>query len=80
MLISIAAGAVCAPLNPSFTADEWQRYLVELRAAALLTGPDVASAIRAAALGLGIPVLDLMPSPDAGPGLFRVTGSKGRRI
>ena len=24
-IVSVAAGAVCAPLNPSFTADEWQR-------------------------------------------------------
>src|SRR5215472_9660809 len=25
-MIAVAAGAVCVPLNPGFTADEWQRY------------------------------------------------------
>ncbi|HXW49631.1 MAG TPA: AMP-binding protein [Xanthobacteraceae bacterium] len=75
-IISVAAGAVCAPLNPSFTADEWRRYLAELRAAALLTHPAVGSASRTAASGLGIPVLDLMPQPGA----FTVTGPARPRI
>ena len=25
-IIAVAAGAVCVPLNPGFTADEWHRY------------------------------------------------------
>jgi acyl-coenzyme A synthetase/AMP-(fatty) acid ligase len=44
MMISVAAGAVCVPLNPGFTADEWQRYFAELGVAALLTRPDIDSA------------------------------------
>jgi acyl-CoA synthetase (AMP-forming)/AMP-acid ligase II/acyl carrier protein len=72
-IISVAAAAVCAPLNPSFTTDEWQRYLIELRATALLTRAD-GSVGRAAALALGIPVLDLSPSPLAMPAPFTVTG------
>jgi hypothetical protein len=32
------------PLNPGFTADEWQRYFAELGVAALLTRPDIDSA------------------------------------
>ena len=78
-IISVAAGAVCAPLNPSFTADEWRRYLIELKTAALLTRPDVGSASRAAALALGITVLDLMPPPRAFSS-FSVTGPRRRRI
>ena len=31
-MIAVAAGAVCVPLNPGFTADECQRYFGELRA------------------------------------------------
>jgi acyl-CoA synthetase (AMP-forming)/AMP-acid ligase II/acyl carrier protein len=77
-IISVAACAVCAPLNPSFTLDEAQRYLVELRAAALLTRTDMGSASRAAALALGIPVLD--PSVRAAPDLFAVTGPARGRI
>ena len=38
-IILVASGAVCASLNPSFMADEWRRYLAELRVAALLGQP-----------------------------------------
>ncbi len=71
-LISVAAGAVCAPLNPSFTADEWRRYFVELRIAALVTRPDINSASRAVACELGISVFDL--SIRTAPGLLSTTG------
>jgi acyl-CoA synthetase (AMP-forming)/AMP-acid ligase II/acyl carrier protein len=64
-MLSVAAGAVCVPLNPDFTADEWQRYFGELRLAALLTRADMDSASRAAALALEIPVLDLAMLPGA---------------
>ena len=36
-MVAVAAGAVCVPLNPGFTDDEYQRYFGELRLAALLT-------------------------------------------
>ena len=72
-IISVAAGAVCTPLNPGFTADELQRYLVELKVSALLTGSGVGFASRAAARALGIPVLDLSARAKA-PGLFSIAG------
>ncbi len=78
-IISVAAGAVCAPLNPGLTADELQRYFVELRVSALLTRSDVGSASRAAARALGIPVLDLSARAPA-PGLFSIAGPAKRRI
>jgi acyl-CoA synthetase (AMP-forming)/AMP-acid ligase II/acyl carrier protein/NRPS condensation-like uncharacterized protein len=78
-IVSVASGAVCAPLNPSFTADEWQRYFDELRIAALVTRPDIDSAGRAVALARGIPVLDLSPPPRAAPGLFGITVPATRR-
>jgi acyl-CoA synthetase (AMP-forming)/AMP-acid ligase II/acyl carrier protein len=79
-LISVAAGAVCVPLNPGFTADEWHRYFGELRVAALLTRPDIDSASRGVALALDIPVVDLSTAPRGGPGPFRITGPTMRRI
>src|SRR6185295_18383832 len=45
-IIAVATGAVCVPLYPGFTADEWLRYLRELRAAALVTIPDLDSESR----------------------------------
>jgi acyl-CoA synthetase (AMP-forming)/AMP-acid ligase II/acyl carrier protein len=79
-MISVAAGAVCVPLNPGFTADEWQRYFSELRVAALLTRPDIESASRRVALSLDIPVIDLPKSSDNEPGPFNVTGPMQRKI
>src|SRR5262245_10076466 len=46
-IVAMACGAVCVPLNPGYTADEWQRYFGDLQITALLTGPDVNSPSRA---------------------------------
>jgi len=70
--IAVAAGAVCVPLHPGFAADEWRRYFADLRVAGLLTRADVDSASRSVAYSLGIPVIDLAPLPDQGPGAFRL--------
>ena len=77
--IAVAAGAVCVPLNPSFTADEWQRYFGDLQVAALLTRADLDSASRGVAHNLDIPVIDLSPRPSEGPGAFNLLGSGTRR-
>ena len=78
-IIAVAAGAVCVPLNPGFTADEWQRYFGDLRVAALLTRADMDSASRGVAHTLGIPVIDLSPRPGEGPGAFSLVGSATAR-
>jgi acyl-CoA synthetase (AMP-forming)/AMP-acid ligase II/acyl carrier protein len=77
--ISVAAGAVCTPLNPGFTADEVQRYLVELKVSALLTGSGAGFASRTAARALGIPVLDLSARAKA-PGFFSIARPTAERV
>ena len=77
--IAVAIAAVCVPLNPSFTADEWQRYFGELQVTALLTRADMDLASRGVAHTLGIPVIDLSPRPSQGPGAFSLLGSGTRR-
>jgi amino acid adenylation domain-containing protein len=77
--IAVAAGAVCVPLHPGFTAEEWQRYFCDLRVAALLTCADMNSASRGVAYSLGISVIDLSPRPSEGPGAFGLVGSATRR-
>ncbi len=79
-MIGVAAGAVCVPLNPGFTADEWQRYLGDLRVSALLTRADMDSASRGVARTLGLPVIDLSPRPDEGPCAFNLVGPGTGRI
>ena len=60
-ILAVATVAICVPLNPNFTADEWYRYFGDLQVAALLTRADIASASRAAARALEIPIIDLRP-------------------
>ena len=73
-MITVAAGAVCVPLNPGFTDDEYQRYFGELHLAALLTRADLKSASRHAARIMGIPVIDLSTRPSEGAGAFSIVG------
>jgi amino acid adenylation domain-containing protein len=58
-MLGVAAGAVCVPLDPAFTPDEWRRCLIDLRLAALLTKSDMDIAGRAVARSLGIPIIEL---------------------
>src|SRR5580704_8312206 len=46
VMVAVATGAVCVPLNPDFTADELQRYFSDLKIAALLTRADMNSVSR----------------------------------
>lgn len=78
-VLAVAAGAVCVPLNPGFTADEWHFYFGDLRVAALLTRPDMDAACRGVAHTLGLPVIDLSPGPNERPGGFSMVGPPTRR-
>lgn len=77
--LAVASAAVCAPLNPSFAADEWHRYFGDLQVAALLTRRHMQSASRGVAHALGIPVFDLLPRRDEGLGAFSLQASGPRR-
>jgi acyl-CoA synthetase (AMP-forming)/AMP-acid ligase II/acyl carrier protein len=73
-IIAVAVGAVCVPLNPGFTADEYRRYFAELGLVALLTRPDVNSASRDVAQILGIPVIELWTGRRETAGVSRKKG------
>ncbi|WOH63594.1 AMP-binding protein [Bradyrhizobium sp. BWA-3-5] len=78
-MIALAAGAVCVPLNPGFTYDEYQRYFGELRLAALLTNAHSNSPSRRAAQASGIPVIEVVPRLHEGAGAFSIVGQASRR-
>jgi oxalate---CoA ligase len=68
--VCIAAGATAAPLNPTYRHDEYQFYLSDLRAKALVVEAGVDSPARLAAREQSIPILELHPRREKGAGWF----------
>jgi acyl-CoA synthetase (AMP-forming)/AMP-acid ligase II len=64
--IAIGAGATTAPLNPAYRADEFNFYLTDLKAKALVVQKGVATEARDVAAKLGVAVLELVPGENAG--------------
>ena len=75
--VSVAAGATCAPLNPAYRANEFEFYLSDLRAKALIIQTGIDSAAVSVAQVRGIPIIELSPLIGAGTGTFTLRG--GRR-
>ena len=74
-ILMVAAGSVCVPLNPGYTAREWQHHFQDLQISALLTCAGAASASRDAATAFSIPIIDLVPQPSEGSSAFRLLGA-----
>jgi oxalate---CoA ligase len=64
--ISAACGVATAPLNPSYRADEFEFYLSDLNAKALVVEHDSQSPAIAVAEKLGVRILDLHAGTAAG--------------
>jgi acyl-CoA synthetase (AMP-forming)/AMP-acid ligase II/acetyltransferase-like isoleucine patch superfamily enzyme/acyl carrier protein len=74
--IGVVAGATCAPLNPAYRTNEFDFYLSDLNAKALLIGSEMDSPVREVAGKAHIPIIELTPTPDVEAGLFELTGKK----
>ena len=74
--LAVAAGAVSAPLNPAYRAHEFDFYLTDLQAKALVIQSDMDSPARAVAHAHGLPVLELSPCLEAEAGFFTLRGEK----
>ncbi|MBW8268919.1 acyl--CoA ligase [Caldovatus aquaticus] len=74
--VAIACGATTAPLNPAYRDEEFEFYLSDLGARALVIAQGMESPARAVAKRLGVPVLDLVPGAEAGS--FALEGATGR--
>lgn len=72
--VAIAAGFVTAPLNPAYREEEFDFYLSDLKAAALVIQKGMESPSRAVAARRGVPVIELEPALDGPAGLFRLSG------
>ena len=68
--LSVASAATSAPLNPAYRRDEFDFYLSDLEASALIVQQGVDSPARDAAAGRGIPIIELVPDAGAAAGTF----------
>ena len=75
--VAIAAGATTAPLNPGYTAGEFEFYLQDLAARLLVVEAGSTSPAVAVARKLGIPIAEPVVSPGAADRQLRITNSAG---
>ncbi len=64
--IAIAAGATTAPLNPAYKAEEFDFYLGDLGARALVVAQGWDTPARAVAVARGVPIIELVTGEIAG--------------
>jgi len=78
--MSIASGATSAPLNAGYRADEFEFYLEDLKAKALVVKAGSASPAIAVAKKLGITIIELHPTPECGAGTFTLSLSSQKKM
>ena len=74
--LAAMTGAVCAPLNPACSAQEFEQYTTDVGARALIVAAGMPSPARDLARLRGLPVLELAPVVDAEAGAFTLTGGE----
>jgi acyl-CoA synthetase (AMP-forming)/AMP-acid ligase II len=76
--LTIAACAVCVPINPAYGAEELDRYFADLRPRALITQAGIDSPARRVARARAVQVVELLVEPNAEAGIFILAGERGR--
>ena len=72
--VAVASGCTAAPLNMAYRAEEFEFYLKDLNAKALIVAQGSGTPARAVAELMGIAVFELVPSQAIGAGSFHLTG------
>jgi acyl-CoA synthetase (AMP-forming)/AMP-acid ligase II len=75
--VAIAAGATSAPLNPAYRADEFEFYLSDLNAKALVVERGSSSPALGVAAKLKVPVLELVRAAADPAGVFELVPAAG---
>ena len=70
--MACASGVASAPLNPAYRADEFQFYLSDLNAKALIVEQGSTSPAIEVATRMGLRLIDLIAQPELGAGSFRL--------
>jgi acyl-CoA synthetase (AMP-forming)/AMP-acid ligase II len=78
--IACASGVTSAPLNPAYRADEFEFYLSDLNAKALIVEAGSTSPAVEVARKLGVRIVELVPQPDAGAGAFTLSLAPGPAV
>jgi acyl-CoA synthetase (AMP-forming)/AMP-acid ligase II len=73
--LCVASTATSAPLNPAYKQDEFEFYLEDLKAKALIVEEGSESPALRAAEKLGVALLTLIPEREVGAGAFELSGS-----
>jgi acyl-CoA synthetase (AMP-forming)/AMP-acid ligase II len=76
--MACARGVASAPLNPAYRADEFQFYLSDLNAKALIVEQGSHSPAIEVAQQLGVRLIDLLPQPEQGAGSFTLQPREAR--
>ncbi|WP_372522675.1 acyl--CoA ligase [Sulfuricaulis sp.] len=71
--VAVAAGTTSAPLNPAYRADEFEFYLSDLKAKALIVERGSASPALGVAAKLKIPVIEIVRASSDPAGVFELT-------
>ena len=72
--VAIASACTAAPLNMAYRADEFEFYLSDIKAKALVVAKGSETPARQIALKLNIPIIELIATPTIGAGLYRLEG------
>ena len=75
--VAVAAGTTSAPLNPAYRAEEFEFYLADLKAKALIVERDSASPALGAAAKLKIPVIEVVRANTDPAGVFELIPVEG---
>ncbi|MFM8899031.1 MAG: acyl--CoA ligase [Burkholderiales bacterium] len=76
--VACACGVTSAPLNPAYRADEFEFYLSDLNAKALIVERDSSSPAIEVAKKLGVRILDLISEPSSPAGSFTLAARDGQ--
>ena len=68
--VAAACSVATAPLNPAYRAEEFEFYLADLKARALVVEQGSTSPAVEVAQRMGVPVIELVPELSAGAGSF----------
>ena len=74
--LTVACGATAAPLNPAFSAGEFDSALQDLRIGAVIVQASTESPVREVAENRSIPILELSFDTNDPAGIFSLTGAR----